>query len=276
MLFEVWGKDMGCNFINNKCIDPTTGVAMGENEGYFCTVKGSSTCSVDKKYKSVCDVVEYQTDITESFYQYFPSDKKKGGSKLTMDYCPMYKSYSNQNCMDATHVSTQNARGEIYGTESRCFHSNLIQSKYQDDDTVVQTCFQRTCQKDGGVKISATTGTATVDVICSENDEGTKKSLSGFTGTIICPNVQSVCQDLKPAISACSHRGSTGSTSSNNNKDNANANDSDGKDDKDDSNAKTPSASTTLGTKNGASKTINIYDMIVPLIIFVATYNSFI
>ena len=213
----LWGKGMGCEFINGKCIDPDTGVAQGSNQGYFCS-SSSKSCSLDLTAKSTCDVATFTTDITPAYFQYFPDKKKQGGADITMDFCPYFKKYSNQDCTDASHVdTTQNARGEIYGDSSRCFDSTLIQEGYVFQDGVVQTCFRTQCLGDGTVQISATTEAKNiVSVVCASADKGTEKTMpNGFKGNIVCPDVDAVCRVAKPSVlMTCSGVvGSTGSSS---------------------------------------------------------------
>jgi len=213
----LWGKGMGCEFINGKCIDPDTGVAQGSNQGYFCS-SSSKSCSLDLTAKSTCDVATFTTDITPAYFQYFPDKKKQGGADITMDFCPYFKQYSNQDCTDASHVdTTQNARGEIYGDSSRCFDSTLIQEGYEFQAGVVQTCFRTQCLGDGTVQISATTEAKNiVSVVCASADKGTEKTMpNGFKGNIVCPDVDAVCRVAKPSVlMTCSGVvGSTGSSS---------------------------------------------------------------
>lgn len=217
-----WGNGMGCEFVNDKCVNPTTGVAMGIASGYFCTSSGEEACSANKMSKSVCNVAMFNGNIEPSWFQHF-ADKTKGGALAELDYCPYFQAYSNQNCLDLDHAPLkQNARGESYGHESRCFDASLIQDVYVSSDVVTQTCFRRVCLDSGDVvRVFANDANGKeVSVDCSAKEAGTKKSMpSGFKGQLVCPDVKSVCRsrsglDLTQCSSGSIQSGSTSSKGS--------------------------------------------------------------
>ena len=197
-----WGKDMTCSFTTDKCINPTSGIAMGKDKGYFCTENTQTSCSVDRTQKARCNVVEYSAPITPQWFQYYPNNLNKGGQNQQLDFCPYFAPYSNQNCLNSSHIGKQNARGEQYGAESRCFDGSLLQDAYVAQPAVNQLCLRRKCAEDNSfVTIFAVTKAGVeMNVKCSKNDVGVKKTMgttgNGFTGNIICPNVGDVCKPV--------------------------------------------------------------------------------
>ena len=215
-----WGNKMGCEFVNNKCVDSNTGVAMGSSEGYFCTDTKQQACNIDKTSKSVCNAAQYSGNIEPAWFQHFPNDATKGGALAELDYCPFFQMYSNQDCLDPKHApSQQNARGETYGVESRCFDTTLIQDVYVSSDAMVQTCFKRVCLDSGSVRVFATDANGKeMSIDCDAKDVGSKKSMpSGFNGELVCPDVTIVCRSTRSGLDLPQCRSgsrSTGSTSS--------------------------------------------------------------
>ena len=110
-----------------------------------------------------------------------------------MDFCPYFAAYSNQNCQDTTHVSQQNAYGEIYGTESRCFDSTLTQEEYIGSSTITQMCYRHKCLNDALEITAISKNKNLVTITCTRADVGKIKTVDGFKGTLICPPVDDVC-----------------------------------------------------------------------------------
>merc|ERR1711865_303995 len=187
-----FGNNLGCTFITDPCISKD-GVALFKKKGYFCNEESETSCTPDRKYKAKCNVVEYNMAITPTWFQHFGTDSKKGGSLQEMDFCPYFAAYSNQNCQDATHVSQQNAYGEIYGTESRCFDSTLTQEEYIGSSTITQMCYRHKCLNDALEITAISKNKNLVTITCTRADVGKIKTVDGFKGTLICPPVDDVC-----------------------------------------------------------------------------------
>ena len=94
----IWGAGKGCGFLEEKCIDVDRGTTtFGADEGYFCTESAQESCTADRLSKGVCAMSKYTKELPEPF-QYFPSDKMRGGSLGELDYCPYIQAYSNGDC----------------------------------------------------------------------------------------------------------------------------------------------------------------------------------
>ena len=138
-----WGFKQGCSFITEKC-------NIGWNSNYFCT-GGFGCSSFDFRGKGYCDIVTYNSNL-DSQYQYFSGNEKLGGSQVYMDYCPMYRQYSNTPCNQGIH---RNPRLQAFNGEHKdmlnengyCF-SGTYQNNAQESETPIQSCHDVQCAAD--------------------------------------------------------------------------------------------------------------------------------
>lgn len=196
-----WGYKAGCKFLDQKCIDlEGNGPLLGKHSGYFCDTDGEALCSLDKKAKGYCEIVQW-TEIPRSEFQYF-QDKTKGGFFKEMDFCPIVRKYANGDCGDDTYNqgAPGSAFGEKYGVESRCIVNTLVQDGYKingDSQERRNSCLMTSCSRnDASASITITAfqiDGSKKEVTCAANDANLAKNVDGFTGTIICPDPSILC-----------------------------------------------------------------------------------
>ena len=137
----------------------TFNIILGSNNAFFCnniltpekdavTIKSSTRksldnveeeskqeihgCNLDSSSKAVCSIVEYDFELPVE-YSYFSSTKLLGGDLLggndpTLDYCPVFKGYSNGNCKSETSEQFVGVKKslEVFGrSNSRCVIGNV-------------------------------------------------------------------------------------------------------------------------------------------------------
>ena len=92
----IWGRGLGCDFINEKCVGGSAGTQHG-----FCTVglapsaphpAAASGCTPGHRAKGYCDVETWSGDLPTA-YQYFSGEPAKGGSMAEADYCPHFRAW---------------------------------------------------------------------------------------------------------------------------------------------------------------------------------------
>ena len=120
--------------------------------------------------------------------QYY-SDPNKGGPSI-YDYCPVVLAYDGELCAVTT-PATRTSYGEAHGTNSRCFLSTLTEN---NNGGLGAGCYTFTCSGSGATASivisavhSASNGGSTVTATCGSTEGGALKSLSGFSGSIVCP-----------------------------------------------------------------------------------------
>lgn len=180
-----FGKNKGCNFLNNKCI--TNGNPVSEE---FCVTPKQPMCSQSRTSKASCTIYEYNSPVP-SEYQYF-SNPKYGGF-LPVNYCPVANdqdsdtTYNPSNCKIGT--STLEADfGEEVGINSFCFLSSLLPSSSNLNTTYQSICHKVTCNSSSKT-ITVKVGSSTVT--CPK--DGGNITPSGFKGYINCPKYYDIC-----------------------------------------------------------------------------------
>jgi hypothetical protein len=188
-----YGKNEGCNFLNQKCIingavQFTKEFTLRDDEYPMCfagrTAKGVSSLNSN-----------YETEI-DSIYKYF-TDKKRGGYR-NADFCPVATSkvvdstwYYSNTCWYGK-STLPSAFGESMGSESYCFMSSLIP---QNDNSAVS--YKGTeytiCYK---VKCDSVTRTYTINVndkIIKCDTVGGAIKVDGFDGMFACADYNQIC-----------------------------------------------------------------------------------
>eukprot|EP01082_Thalassiosira_pseudonana_P007413 g6405.t1 g6405 contig23:373932-377732(-) len=142
---SIWGRNAGCNFVNQKCISPDGRITAGNNP-FFCNnfVSAMSEdddedviteihgCDLDSSRKAVCSLVEYDSAVPDE-YNYFGKVEAIGGdhfggSDPTLDYCPVFEGFSNGQCNDKHAKKLVGVRSnlEVFGGDnSRCVIGNV-------------------------------------------------------------------------------------------------------------------------------------------------------
>jgi leishmanolysin len=157
-----YGAGQGCGFINNKCS------SSGSSFDEFCSKTKERGCSVSGRAGGKCN-----------------SDKLSDGCKY---YSPSINyDCHNPDAKDVTRVPELQTFGREAG--SKCFEGTLSNKK---GDSLHSFCFKYSCQGKG----SSTTVEVQVGkrkVVCTK--EG-GVSVSGYQGTISCPDPLTFCQTV--------------------------------------------------------------------------------
>ena len=183
-----YGKGIGCSFLDTPCVSNEETIFGRE----FC-VNHQDRCSASNIDRGNCYITYYTSDLP-SIYQYF-SDSTKGGF-LPADYCPVTISYPIQNYYFYSRCDSNGKNiynldkiyGEIYGEKSSCILSSLSPSNYSSFSKLQSRCHEIQCDNK--------TKTFTIDIgdvllNCSGNYE--EVTVSGYSGSIICPDFNRVC-----------------------------------------------------------------------------------
>lgn len=80
----IWGKNEGCDFLEDKCIKDDETPAFSE----FCVDNTIERCDYMHLHKGACNI--YEVGNIPSQYQYF-SNPDVGGYDEYLDYCPVIK-----------------------------------------------------------------------------------------------------------------------------------------------------------------------------------------
>lgn len=181
-----FGKNKGCGFFNNKCINNDETNYTDE----FCTDYNEETCSNTRTNKGHCYLYRY-TSIPQK-YRYF-KDPSVGGF-LPCDYCPVSNVDGNEkksdyfptNCQFGT--SNLADYGEKIGKQSFCFKSSLLPSSSKITQKTQAICYEVECDtknKEIIIKYDST------QIKCPK--EGGPKTQNNFKGVVDCPKYSDIC-----------------------------------------------------------------------------------
>ncbi|KAL7998051.1 putative peptidase M8, leishmanolysin [Plasmopara halstedii] len=217
-----FGRNRGCNFAMEKCINPDTGVSIALD--HYCMSNSVESCSVDGISRSVCTVSTGRS-IAKT-YQYFTNSPTQGGDDFA-DFCPINVGHSSGDCSNPTNLmfpgSTKiNILGESYCPNCKCTATTLrsVDSSNWIVNSRRQTgCYAMRCYDIGNGDVSKSIVELTIprsnsnDVIrvnCTKKSEAL--SVAGFSGTITCPDPSVVC-DSNGAYDFIDTTGMTGAGS---------------------------------------------------------------
>lgn len=182
-----FGKNAGCSFFNQKCIE--NGQSNFPNE--FCTNFNGDFCTRSRGVKGQCLVFHHQETIP-SRYRYF--ENKKDGGFRAANYCPVSilqddsNDYYPSNCNSGT-SSLDSEYGEVIGNSSFCFISSLLPSSSSLTTTSQAICYNVKCDK-ANKQLIVNIGSNSV--ICP-TEGGTLSDPAGFRGSIDCPEYTDIC-----------------------------------------------------------------------------------
>jgi len=184
-----YGKNKGCNFINEKCIKNGEPIS---NE--FCTKSGQTMCSSSIANKAYCAIYDYTYSSVNipSNYQYF-NNPNYGGFQPA-NFCPVpnvqtdESDYYPSNCKVGT-SDLDTDYGESIGDTSFCFISSLLPRDSKLNVTEQAICYEVQCD-DYNKKIIVYIGSLTVTCPTSG---GYVSDPSGFKGRIYCPKYIDIC-----------------------------------------------------------------------------------
>ena len=213
-----FGRNKGCKFVNEKCIQNYKVDPKFENEFYsfesFKSKKdGDASCSSARQSRTYFARWLYSSKIP-SYYQYFKNSSFGGYSYA--DYCPVaeniYKEsdkfYYIGRCnkmgigdygkfinnyldnLNYTNGILEKITGETYSENSYCYQSSLYKDnepkKYYYSNTIRAICYESFCSsKSLTIKIHDNY------IVCPR--QGGKISAIGFVGYFLCPDYYLIC-----------------------------------------------------------------------------------
>jgi hypothetical protein len=194
-----WGYKAGCDFVQNKCIDPETGdlVNSATHDREFCSIKSVERdgtgykCSPSAMFKTYCDI-GLVSDQVPSWYNYGPDNF--GGSEWSQ-FCPSYFEDIDSDCFNASsnqRIPVYNA-GEYTGESSRCFEST-----FGSFVSPQATCYSVQCFNSGteySITITSTQGTSvrTLSTMCTTFGQQILDDEGEYPGYIICADPLVIC-----------------------------------------------------------------------------------
>lgn len=186
-----WGHGLGCDFVFGSCSK-----WKDLRDGYFCERNGETSCSYDRTTEAYCEVMTYPSLPTE--YQHLSASDRGGFSPL-LDYCPVYRTYSNGGC---TEPSAYNrwlpGGGQERCATCRCFESSI-------DGYVIDQpgCFKMRCLNSSSLQVKAGGRWHTCPSEGGRLYLDTRKDAAG--GSLVCPSASEMCMldaTLWPTLSS--------------------------------------------------------------------------
>ena len=104
-----WGRGAGCAFVEGTCAE--------WGDGVRCERLEQEACSHEHLAKAYCDLQRYSGALPEPM-RYFDSSSALGGYSALLDYCPVYRAYSNGHCTQAQ--PSYSEYGEEFCETCRC------------------------------------------------------------------------------------------------------------------------------------------------------------
>ena len=216
-----FGKNKGCEFLTEKCINSTTEKTNEnfENEFYDTINKYKSiesTCSSGRQsrtYKAWWEVGEIEKE-----YKYFQRDGV--GGYAPADYCPVSLKYQAEedlayfsgHCssigskiygsvlqypsskINGTSAALLEKTGEVFNDTSFCFLSSLIKNTFPDGElssfVVRANCYEISCSSK-----SLTLKIFDDYIVCPR--AGGKIKVDGYYGYLLCPDYNLMCTGTK-------------------------------------------------------------------------------
>ncbi|KAL0478008.1 leishmanolysin peptidase [Acrasis kona] len=173
----LWGRNMGCSFLQNRCEDWD----LNNRLGYYCKPNSfvGSTCTYNHRGKGFCSTQQFNQNM--GYYEHIQSSPKTGGLDPQLDFCPIVKRYTNGDCA-LQQLQSNILSGEYWGKGGACFDSNLVPSTSK---LIVQDarCFKYDCSSDY-LRINA----AGSWVDCPKDQSYKRVQLNGdYKGYVDCP-----------------------------------------------------------------------------------------
>jgi hypothetical protein len=188
-LFQ-FGKNRGCSFITEKCIE--NGTTKFKNEFPITEIGEDIFCTSNRRGRGKAFI---RTIDVKNIYQYF-EDPFLGGDDLA-DFCPVPVKESDQNfidafsCLDGNSDIYPHELGEIISKYSHCFYSSLFpkdETELRQHSSTRAMCHQVSCDY--------STKTYTVKIGSSQVECGlvnTSKTVDGYKGNFECADFNLIC-----------------------------------------------------------------------------------
>ena len=217
-----FGKNKGCDFIYEKCVNQKTHKTNFKNEFFdeLYNDKITPSCSSGRQSRNYKIFYQFSSTIPQEF-QYFEKPKK-GGSSLYADYCPIMDSIRAEmendfyvgNCRDGSNIYGYNARYKnfknnkyYYGINNTKLPEDFGESLNKDNSfCVINSLVLKTDVSKYKYNFVAPRAMCH-EMICSDrtltikiNNEyiicprqGGKVEVEGYDGFILCPDYNLIC-----------------------------------------------------------------------------------
>ena len=186
-----WGHHLGCDFVEKSCGEWT-------QPGYLCRGSGELSCSYDRRQQAYCELMHH--DKMPKSQHYFGQSSSLGGFSDLLDYCPVYREYSNGDCTEgpsSTFSSWMPSGGQERCAHCRCFESTSMNWRAEP------ACFRMRCLNTTTLEIHAggswrrcEPGGGTINLEPYKDDSG---------GSITCPPATELCEfdaELWPTLAS--------------------------------------------------------------------------
>jgi hypothetical protein len=216
-----YGKNKGCDFLYEKCIENGEIIKNAENEFFEWNSLNAPSCSSGRQSRTYNLLLIYKNEIPEK-YQYY--NETNIGGLSSADYCPVHKkdareesrygyyvghcsnkgsgeygstiyyyNKSDENSTTIFHYKSKELEkilGEKYSDSSFCYLSSLVKNSIVDNDLYSNTfralCFETFCSSK-----SLTLRINDDYIVCPR--EGGKIKVKGYNGYLLCPDYNLIC-----------------------------------------------------------------------------------
>ena len=217
-----FGKNKGCDFVYEKCVNPQTHKTSFLNEFFDELYRDRTTpsCSSGRQSRNYKVFYKYSSDIPKDF-QYFEKTTR-GGSSSYADYCPIMDSV-NEEMKNDYYVGNCKNGADIYGYNARYINLNNNKFYYGIQNTELPKEFGESLNSDNSFcvinslvykknaanyKYNYTAPRAMChEMFCSDRSltikinneyivcprQGGKVEIEGYNGFILCPDYNLIC-----------------------------------------------------------------------------------
>ena len=217
-----FGKNKGCDFLYEKCVNPKTHKATFLNEFFdeLYTGRITPSCTSGRQSRNYKVFYQYSSEIPQEF-QYFEKTNR-GGSSSYADYCPIMDSL-NEEMKNDYYVGNCKNGADMYGYNSRYKNENNNKYYYGIKNSELPKEFGEKLNTDNSFcvinslvlknkassyKYNYTAPRAMChEMICSNRSltikinneyivcprQGGKVEIDGYNGFILCPDYNLIC-----------------------------------------------------------------------------------
>ena len=194
-----FGFQQGCEFVDERCLNPTTDGIENPFPEHFCDIYDRDSesffdCTMDRTAFGSCLVRRFDEPLPTPF-RYFPGNQTFGGSIIEADFCPMVVPAAVGKCIDPAFTLRQfSSRGQKKGIENSICVTSTLHFNSEDFSTGGAGCYEYACF-DTHLRIYAyqddenSQEPVTFDCFA----EGELKRSSKFLGELKCPSPSLVC-----------------------------------------------------------------------------------
>ena len=210
-----YGKNKGCDFLENKCVDTTTHKIDENNENeFYDTIIGAnsieSSCSSGRQSRTY--KIWYTSNSIPSEFQYFENNEITGFEPA--DFCPVFQKYYDEEArmyyvghcssIGGTGYGTKLSFGGLYAYSSKdtikftgetfsdhsfCYLSSLTKNELISK-VIKANCYESFCSdKSLTIKIFDDY------IVCPR--AGGKIKAEGYLGYLLCPDYNLICTGTK-------------------------------------------------------------------------------